>query len=91
MCLNSISATNLLEAFSQSLGIQDDYVTNAGFPGEAFFCVTTCAVGALCWVTFLVIVVITIILPVTVYILTLDLLYGQTGVFTLNQSFPEVL
>ena len=85
MCLNSIFGTNLLEAFSQSLGIWDDS------PWGPFFCVTTCAVDALCWVAFLVIVVVTIILPVTVYIFTLDLLYGPPGVFTLNQSLPEVL
>ena len=45
--------------------------------------------SVLCWV-FLVVIVVTIFLPVAVYIFILNLLYGPPGIFTLDLGFAEV-
>ena len=61
----------------------DDYVSNAGFlHGAPSFCTSAGAVGAFCWVAFLVAVVVTTILLDAVNIFTLNLFIWPTwGIF----------
>ena len=89
MCVDTIFPKDLLKALPYSLGIWDDYVSNAGFfLGEPSFCIFAGAVGALCWAAFLVTVIVTIILLVAIKIFTLNFMYGPPGIFALDQSLP---
>ena len=89
MCLHTILSTNH-DALSQSLHVRDDYVAyTCFFPGGPFFSAVTWSVGVLCWV-FLVVIVVTLFLPVAVYVFILNILYVPPGVFALDQTFPEV-